>query len=71
MSTKTQVSALRSFPTTIAIDEIGVTARRSSVCFSRSLLIVPAVEAGARTLIISVWRNIRAVKMPRPMLADW
>ena len=52
-------------------DEIGVTARRSRVCFSRSLLIVPAVEAGARTRTMRVWRNMRATKMPRPMLAAW
>ena len=38
-----------SLPSTIASDEIGVVISRSSVCFSRSRLIAPAVEAGAST----------------------
>ena len=67
----TQVSAEKSLPTTMATDEIGVTARRSRVCRSRSPLIVPAVDAGASTEIIRVCRNISATKMPRPMDADW
>ena len=68
--TNTQARALSSLPRTIASDEIGVTDRSSSVWCSRSLLIAPAVAAGARTATMSVWRNIRPRKMPRPIEAD-
>ena len=42
------MSALSSLPRTIATDVIGVAASISSVCFSRSRLIDPAVAIGAR-----------------------
>ena len=58
------MSALNSLPMTIASDEIGVTTRSSSVCFSRSWLIEPAVEAGARKTTWRVSSISRAAKMP-------
>ena len=54
----------------IASDEIGVVVSRSSVCFSRSRLMAPAVEAGARTSVMSVSRMISAVNIWRPISAE-
>jgi hypothetical protein len=55
---------------TIASDEMGVTTRSSRVCFSRSRLIEPAVDAGARNTTWSVSSIKRAAKMPCPIDAD-
>ena len=55
---------------TIASDEIGVTTSSSSVCFSRSWLIEPAVEAGARNATWSVSSISSAAKTPCPIDAD-
>ena len=70
ISTNTQARALNSLPSTIASDEIGVTARRSRVWCSRSLLIAPAVAAGASTATIRVCSVRSPRKIPRPMLAE-
>jgi hypothetical protein len=64
------VSALNSLATTIDSDEIGVVASMSSVCFSRSRLIAPAVNAGARATTSSVSSIIRALNTPRPIDAE-
>ena len=67
-SRNAQASALKSLPRTIESDEIGVVTSRSSVCFSRSWLIAPVVNAGARMRIRSVWRMSSPAKMPVPDL---
>ena len=64
---QTYTRALSSLPSTIAIEEIGVTTSSSSVCFSRSRLIAPAVAAGARKATCSVSSISRAAKMPWPI----
>ncbi len=69
-STNTQARALTSLASTIANDEIGVTARRSSVWRSRSPLIATDVDAGASTATISVCSMSRPTKMPRPTVAE-
>ena len=51
----------------MASDEIGVTTSSSSVCFSRSRLIAPAVDAGARKATWSVSSISSAAKMPCPI----
>jgi hypothetical protein len=66
----TQASALSSLPRTMAREEIGVTASSSSVWCSRSLLIAPAVAAGASTATMRVWSIISPMKIPRPTDAD-
>ena len=48
---------------------IGVAASISSVCFSRSRLIAPAVDIGARKTTSSVSSISSAAKMPWPMAA--
>ncbi len=53
----------------MASELIGVTTSSSRVCFSRSRLIAPAVEEGARKATWSVSSIIRAAKMPWPMAA--
>ena len=54
----------------IARDEMGVVVSRSSVCFSRSRLIAPAVDAGASTSTISVSRKMSEENSVRPMSAE-
>ena len=71
MRRNAQARALKSLPRTIDSDEIGVVTSRSSVCFSRSRLIAPDVNAGARTRTRSVWRMSRPMKIPVPIWADW
>jgi hypothetical protein len=65
----TYTSALSSLPITIAREVMGVTIRSSSVCFSRSRLIAPAVEDGARNATCRVSSINRAAKIPWPMAA--
>ena len=55
---------------TIASDEIGVVISMSSVCFSRSRLIAPAVAAGVRNTTWSVSSIRIAAKMPCPIDAE-
>ncbi len=49
---------------------IGVATSMSSVCFSRSRLIAPAVAAGARKTTWSVSSISSAAKMPWPIAAE-
>jgi hypothetical protein len=70
MSRKAQARALKSLPRTIDSDEIGVVTSKSRVCFSRSRLIAPAVNAGARTSTRSVWRRSNPAKIPVPIWDD-
>jgi hypothetical protein len=69
MST-TKASAAASLPTTMAPGRIGVLISRSSVCFSRSRLICPAVNAGAMKHTRMSWKIDSAEKMDWPMRAD-
>ena len=49
---------------------IGVATSMSSVCFSRSRLIAPAVKAGAMKHTSSSWKSESTVKMACPTRAD-
>ena len=54
---------------TIASELIGVVTSSSRVCFSRSRLIAPAVDDGARNTTCRVISISSAAKMPWPMAA--
>ncbi len=54
----------------MASDEIGVVTSMSRVCFSRSRLIAPAVNAGARKTTSSVMSIRRPPKISWPMSAE-
>ena len=69
MST-TKARAAASLPTTMAAGRIGVLIRRSRVCFSRSRLIWPAVNAGAMKATRMSWKIESNVKIDWPMSAD-
>ena len=53
----------------MASELIGVVTSRSSVCFSRSRLIAPAVDEAARKTTWRVMSISSAAKMPWPMAA--
>ena len=66
----TNARAAASLPMTMAAGRIGVLMSRSSVCFSRSRLICPAVKAGAMKQTRMSWKIESSVKMDWPMRAD-
>ena len=66
----TKASAARSLPRTIAPGRIGVLTSRSSVCFSRSRLICPAVKPGAMKQMRMSWKIERSVKIVWPTIAE-
>ena len=55
---------------TMAPGRIGVLIRRSSVCFSRSRLIWPAVAAGAMKQMRMSWKIDRVMKIAWPTSAE-